>query len=135
MKRATKPKNKLPLVDYFIESVISGKLPRTVLHKKVLENITSLDDFDQQLEAYDFNAIDFGTKNLKEYQETSTALARLITDERQKLMQYFNVTEEDHYIDAPQKSIVILTEEAFQNMGNNKLNVKENKNEYDLIFG
>ena len=135
MKLKPQPKNKLPLVDYFIQSVISGKIPSSTLHQKVIDNIISLDDFDSQIESFDFNMIDFGTSDLKKSQEMTIALAQLITAERENLLKHFNLTEQNNYITVPQKRVVILTEEAFHNMGNNKLNIKENKNEYSLIFG
>lgn len=126
--------NDFPLVNYFIEAFNSGKISREMLHKHVIQNVKSLEDFDSQVNLLNLEIIDFENKNFNENQKDFTSLNKFILSERNNLMKHFKKPVRNNFISRVQKRVVRLTDHAFAKTGNNKPNIKENKNEYSLIF-
>lgn len=122
----------------FAPLFVEGYLKKTSiekLFKKLLGKIKSMPEFDQNIGRVRFEIFDYGDSSFQEKQDIFLAIIGLVYKTREKLLKHFKIKEMNHFIMKPQKRVRYLTPEAFVMMGNSKLNVKPNKNEYDLLFG
>ncbi len=125
---------RLSLVNYLVNSLGTSKSSKTELHEKILKEIKSLEDFDYQIKLFNYGTLEFDNNDFKKNFEKFVEVKSLIHDERQKLAKHFKKEQKSNLITRLQKKAVLLTEEAFEPMGMNKVGLKENKKEYSAIF-